>query len=210
MYIPTFTAIDEMASRAFVDEIGSGWLVTNRSDAPPAATLMPILWRDDTVVAHMAKANPHWREIIDGQPALLIVGGPEAYVSPSWYASKAEHGKVVPTWNYLAVHLTGLVQVHRDTEWLRDAVTRLTDRHEQPRPEPWRVSDAPADFITGQLAAIIGIELRVESVEGKAKLSQNRSSEDRLGVVRGLRLMADDAGAQAVADAMDQPIDPPG
>ncbi len=106
-------------------------------DGPPAATLMPILWRGDRLVAHMAKANQHWRAITDGMPALVIVTGPEAYISPSWYASKAEHGRVVPTWNYLAVHLTGTVFVRRDPAWLLASVTDLTDRHEHDRIEPW-------------------------------------------------------------------------
>ncbi|HRE02636.1 MAG TPA: FMN-binding negative transcriptional regulator, partial [Ilumatobacteraceae bacterium] len=177
MYVPSFTAID--------DEQARGWLATNSpdgADSPPAATLMPILWRDDTVIAHMAKANPHWRAITDAAPGLFIVSGPEAYISPSRYASKAEHGKVVPTWNYVAVHLIGTVRIHRDPEWVLNAVTMLTDRHERPRAEPWQVSDAPSDYVEALLNAIVGVEMRVTSVDGKAKLSQNRSATDRAGV----------------------------
>ncbi len=114
------------------------------------------------------------------------MAGPQAYISPSWYAAKAEHGRVVPTWNYSSVHLTGTVTVHDDPEWVRDAVTRLTDRHEQPRAEPWAVTDAPETYVDKNLKAIVGIELTVAKVEAKAKLSQNRSEDDQAGVVAGL------------------------
>jgi transcriptional regulator len=115
MYTPPFNrADDEEGLRAFVAHMRSGWLVTNGQDAAPSATFLPVLWRADRVIAHFAKANPHWREISLDTQALVIVTGPEAYVSPSWYATKAEHGKVVPTWNYSAVHLTGLARVHED------------------------------------------------------------------------------------------------
>jgi transcriptional regulator len=183
-----------------------GWLVTSRAGAAPAASFLPVLWRADTVVAHLAKANPHWREIEDDTPALLIVTGPDAYVSPSWYATKAEHGKVVPTWNYSAVHLTGRARVHHEPEWLRAAVRDLTDHHESPREKPWHVSDAPETYIEGQLRGIVGVELTVTGVEGKAKLSQNRSAADRNGVIDGLR--ADGRpGDLAVADSMAAVLD---
>jgi len=208
MYVPAFNAIDERAARGFVDEVASGWLVTGSPDGPPAATLMPIMWHDDTIVAHMAKANRHWRAIADGTPGLIIVSGPEAFISPSWYPAKAEHGKVVPTWNYVAVHLTGTVRVHHEPDWLLDAVTRLTDRHEQQMATRWRVSDAPDDYVAGQLKAIVGIEMRVEQVDGKAKLSQNRSTADQAGVVEGLRA-TDGAAAAWMADAIQANLDAP-
>jgi len=116
-------------------------------------------------------------------------------VSPSSYPSKARHGRVVPTWNYSAVHLTGRVTVHDDVTWLRDLVTRLTDRHEHGRPDPWAVTDAPAKYVDGQLRAIVGIELVVERVEAKAKLSQNRDAEDRAGVLSFLELEAPQVAA---------------
>ena len=197
---------DETQLRGFVADVRVGWLVTSRPGEAPAASFLPVVWHADTVVAHLAKANPHWREIEDGAPALLIVTGPDAYVSPSWYAAKAEHGKVVPTWNYSAVHLTGTVRLHHDQEWLRRAVTGLTDEHEGRRDQPWQVDDAPAPFVEGQLHGIVGLELTVTKVEGKAKLSQNRSDADRAGVVEGLR--ADGRpGDLAVADAMAASLD---
>ncbi|KAA1400100.1 FMN-binding negative transcriptional regulator [Aeromicrobium ginsengisoli] len=203
MYVPHFNAMDDPNDiRAFVESIGSAELVTVGADGTPVATLLPILWSPDggTVVAHMARANGHWRQITEGSRCLAIIAGPQAYISPSWYAAKAEHGRVVPTWNYSAVHLTGTVRVHDDPEWVRDAVTRLTDRHEQRRAQPWAVTDAPEPYVDKNLKAIVGLELAVERVEAKAKLSQNRSDADRAGVVAGLRA---EGGDPAVADAMD-------
>ena len=155
-------------------------------DGLPDATFLPVLWEGDRLVGHLARANAHWRRIVDGSPALAIVTGPDAYVSPGWYATKAEHGKVVPTWNYSVVHLRGSVVVHDDAEWVRSLVTRLTDRHESSRSTPWAVSDAPSDYIDKNLRPIVGVEVVVTSVEAKAKLSQNRSEEDRAGVAAGL------------------------
>ena len=184
-----------------VADVGTAQLVTVGADGFPLATLLPVIWRDGTVRAHMARANEHWRQIGDATPALLVVTGPQAYVSPSWYASKAEHGRVVPTWNYTAVHLTGRARVHEDAAWLRDAVDELVEHHEAGRARPWRSTDAPGRFVEGQLRAVVGIEVSVERVEAKAKLSQNRSAADREGVVRGLRA-EDSAGAAAVAEQM--------
>jgi transcriptional regulator len=160
--------------------------VTVGEDGLPDATFLPVLWEGDRLVGHVARANAHWRRIVDGSPALAIVTGPDTYVSPSWYATKAEHGKVVPTWNYSVVHLRGRVVVHDDPEWVRGLVSRLTDRHESDRDERWHVTDAPDDYIAKNLRPIVGVELVVESVEAKAKLSQNRSDEDRAGVAAGL------------------------
>lgn len=203
MYIPHFNTMDDPDDiRMFVESVGSAELVTVGPDGTPLATLLPILWSADggTVIAHMARANAHWREISDGTRCLAIVGGPQAYISPSWYAAKAEHGRVVPTWNYSAVHLTGTVRVHDDPAWVREAVTSLTDHHEGRRERPWAVTDAPETYVDKNLKAIVGLELTVERVEAKAKLSQNRSDADRAGVVAGLRA---EGGDPAVADAMD-------
>jgi transcriptional regulator len=202
VYTPPFNREDnEDELRRLVADVRAGWLVTSRRDAAPSATYLPIMWRDDRVIAHFAKANPHWREIEGETPALIIVTGPDAYVTPAWYAAKAEHGKVVPTWNYSAVHLTGLARIHEDPEWLRMAVEELTDEHEGAREQPWDVTDAPESYIDGQLRGIIGVELSVTQVEGKAKLSQNRSQADREGVVTGLR-QSTRPGEQEVAAQM--------
>lgn len=203
MYVPAFTSVDLDAARSMVADIATGWLVTGSADASPAATLMPILWHDDRIIAHMAKANPHWRSIAEGMPALIIVTGPQAYVSPSWYPAKAEHGRVVPTWNYTAVHLIGRVYLRHDAEWKLRAVSSLTDRHESSREHPWHVTDAPDDYIATQLNAIVGIEMLIDSVEAKAKLSQNRSTADQQGVIDNLRNEpAQNSGPAEIADAM--------
>jgi transcriptional regulator len=204
MYVPRFNALDDADElRALVDSVGSAQLVTVGADGYPLATLLPVIWDDSRLVMHMARANQHWKAIADGAPALAVVTGPEAYVSPAWYASKAEHGRVVPTWNYSAVQFTGRVRVHQESDWLREAVTRLTDLHEGRRDAPWAVADAPATYVEKQLRAIVGIELEIRTVEGKAKLSQNRSEEDRAGVVAGL--LSEGGGREhQVAQEMEQ------
>ena len=203
MYVPRFNALtDETEVRRLVATVGAGELITGGADGYPLATRLPLVWEGDRVLLHMALANPHWRSVEPGTPALLVVTGPEAYISPSYYATKAEHGRVVPTWNYSAVHLTGRLTVHTDAAWLRAQVGLLTDTMESGRTEPWAVEDAPASYVDQMLKAIVGLELGVERVEGKAKLSQNRSDADRAGVVAGLRATGR-ARDVAVAEAME-------
>ena len=202
MYVPRFNALDDRDELVrLVAAVGVAQLVTVSADGRPEATLLPLLWDNDRLVFHLARANPHWRSIRPGAPALAVVTGPDAYVSPAWYPSKAEHGRVVPTWNYSAVHFTGTVEVHEDPAWLLDAVTRLTDVHERPRVEPWAVADAPRPYLEKQLRAIVGVEFRIEQIEAKAKLSQNRDDGDVAGVVAGLRREGG-AREQAIAAAM--------
>jgi transcriptional regulator len=203
MYVPRPNVMSgEAEMRALVAAVSAAELITTGPDGYPLATLLPIIWRaDDTVIAHMARANPHWKAIAGDSPVLLVCDGPDAYISPSWYPAKAEHGRVVPTWNYTSVHLTGRVTVHDDPAGVRDAVTELVGQHERSRGQPWHVTDAPAEYIDGQLRAIVGLSIRVERVEGKAKLSQNRSEADQRGVIDGLR--AEPArGSADVADEM--------
>ena len=153
-----------------------------------------------TLRGHMARANPQWRTLGDS-PALAIFQGPSAYVSPTWYATKRDTGRVVPTWNYAVVHAHGPVRVIHDRDWLREFVTRLTIRHEAGRHDPWQVSDAPADYIDTQLAAIVGIEMPIARLEGKWKVSQNRPAVDRAGVAEGL---LQEGGDSAVAELVRQ------
>jgi transcriptional regulator len=153
------------------------------------------------LLGHIAIANDQWKTAQPRAQALAIVHGPQAYISPSWYEAKARHGRVVPTWNYEAVHLTGAVTFHQDPEWLRHFVTRLTRRHEGGREHPWAPSDAPPEYIDGQLRAIVGVELTITAIEAKQKLSQNRSELDREGVVAGLR-GEPGQGPAAIAAAM--------
>lgn len=172
----------------------------------PEATHLPLMLDagegpHGTLYGHVAKANPHWQGLAAAGVARAIFPGPEAYVSPSLYVSKAEHGRVVPTWNYVAVHAIGPVEVIEDAQRLHAIVSRLTDRHEAARPGPWAVADAPEPFVAGQLKGIIGVALRIETLIGKRKLSQNRSEADRAGVLAGLSA-SDDAADRAVAEAM--------
>lgn len=139
------------------------------------------------LVGHVARANPQWRTTPEGSAALAIVLGPDAYVTPSWYPSKRETGRVVPTWNYVAIHAHGTVHFFEERERLLDVVTRLTERHEHARPRPWKVADAPPDYLDGMLKGIVGVELTITRIEGKWKASQNRGEPDRRGVEEGLR-----------------------
>jgi transcriptional regulator len=186
VYVPHFNQMDESDVPAFLDSVATAELVTVGADGYPTATLMPFLRDGDRLLMHMARGNPHWQAIEPGTPALAVVAGAQAYISPAWYATKQEHGRVVPTWNYSAVHVSGRVTAHHEASWLRDVVERLTDRHEAGRPARWSVDDAPADYVEKQLRAIVGIELAIERVEAKAKLSQNRSTGDKAGVIDGL------------------------
>ena len=170
------------------------------------ANHLPLLVAPDpapkgSLRGHVARANPLWRQLPEGE-VLAVFQGPQAYVTPSWYPSKREHGKVVPTWNYAVVHVRGPLVVHDDREWLRDLVSRLTLSQEAGRSQPWGVGDAPAEYIDRMLEAIVGIEIPVTSIEGKWKVSQNRVQADRDGVAAGLRGRGD-AEAQSMARLVD-------
>jgi transcriptional regulator len=196
MYIPRHFALEDLDEIAgIVSMVGTADIVTVAPDGSPQTSLLPVLW-DRTpsdrgeygrVIAHAAIMNEQFTRVDDGARALAIVRGEQAYVSPSWYASKTEHGRVVPTWNYSAVHLSGTIELIPDPDRLLEIVTMLTSVHESHRPDPWAVSDAPEAFITGQLKAIVGVIVHVDRVEAKVKQSQNRSEIDQQGVVEGLR-----------------------
>ena len=170
-------------------ETGLSTLVTATAGGLVATPLPMILDEAEgergVLYGHLARANPQWTCPPLGE-ALVIFAGPNAYVSPSWYAAKQEHGKVVPTWNYVAVHAYGPVEFFDDAERLHAIVTRLTDRHERARQQPWAVTDAPASFIRSQLKGIVGVRMPIVRVEGKRKMSQNRPEADRQGVADGL------------------------
>ncbi len=147
---------------------------------------------------HLAKANPQWKTPAIGE-AMVIFSGPEAYVTPSWYETKREHGKVVPTWNYVAVHAYGPAEFYEDEGRLLDLVSRLTDLHESRRAEPWAVADAPEPFVSAQLRGIVGLRLPISRLEGKRKMSQNRGAADRAGVAAGLAASEDPSDRAAGA-----------
>ena len=151
-----------------------------------------------TLVGHVARANPVWQSFSSTVNSIIIFQGAEAYITPSWYPSKHEHGKAVPTWNYAVVHAHGMPRVVDDREWLLQQLTRLTDVHEAGQALPWKVSDAPPDFIESLLDVIVGIEIPIDKLVGKWKVSQNRPEPDKLGVVAGL-LSRDDAPSRDMA-----------
>ena len=154
-----------------------------------------------TLRGHVARANPLWHEARADVDALVVFQGPQAYVSPSLYPSKAATGKVVPTWNYVTVQARGKLRAVDDPAWVRDIVERLTQTHEAPRVAPWAVSDAPADYVDTMLRAIVGIEIELSALQGKWKVSQNRSQADRQGVAHGLNQQAQ-ASANSQTAAM--------
>jgi len=201
MYVPAHFAAEDAEVRELLTHHGAADLVTAAASGL-TATLLPFVY-DPTVgkhgalLGHLARSNDQWRQQVIGE-ALVIVRGPDAYVSPSWYASKAEHGRVVPTWNYVTAHVYGQLVIHDDPEWVDALVRQLTARHEADSPRPWSVDDAPAAFIAGQLRAIVGVELVISRVDAKAKLSQNRSTADIAGVIAGLEARGDRATADAV------------
>jgi len=156
-----------------------------------------------TLKAHLARANSQWRDHDASIDALVIFQGVERYITPSWYAAKAETGKVVPTWNYVMVQASGPLRVIENREWLRTQITALTEAHEQSRPEPWAVTDAPAAFVEAQMKGIVGIEIQIARIEGKWKVSQNRSDTDRHGVVEGLRAIGDEESSE-MADLVEK------
>ncbi|MEU0495849.1 FMN-binding negative transcriptional regulator [Mycobacterium sp. NPDC006124] len=199
MYVPAHFSADDEAVHELLSRNAAADLVTAGKDGLEA-TMLPFLYDRERGVlqGHFARNNDHWRRA-DGVAGLVIVRGPDSYVTPSWYASKAEHGRVVPTWNYVVAHVHGTVTIHDDADWLGDLVRRLTDHHEGRRAVPWSVDDAPARFVEGQLRAIVGVEVAISRIEAKFKLSQNRPDADIDGVVAGLRREGDARGADAVA-----------
>lgn len=196
MYTPRAFALDDLPElQQLIRHTRLAQLVTFGEHGLQASHLPLLLNPDEgpngTLYGHLAKANRQWQDLQNGSEALVIFAGAEAYVSPGFYPAKAEHGKVVPTWNYLAVHAYGQAEVFTDAERLLTLVSALTDRHESERAQPWKVSDAPADYIDGMLKAIVGFALPIQRLQGKRKLSQNRSAADIAGVREGLAASVD-------------------
>lgn len=186
MYLPpTFREDRRDVMEALIAAHPLATLVTHGSSGL-LANLIPMQIADGMLRAHLARANPQLDDLREGGEVLAVFQGPQAYVSPGWYASKAEHGRVVPTWNFLMVQVRGVPRVSEDADWLRAQVTALTDRHEAGRPAPWAVTDAPERFLDAQLRAIVGVELPLDGMAGKWKASQNRPGPDRAGVIAGL------------------------
>jgi transcriptional regulator len=208
MYLPShFEESRAEVLHALIRAQPLGLLVT-QSDAGLQANTVPFLLDPDPaggpgiLRAHVARANPLWRETRTDAETLVVFQGPQAYVSPGWYPSKAEHGKVVPTWNYVMVQARGTLRAIDDAAWVRAFVTRLTAHHEAVQAKPWAVADAPADFIETMTRAIVGIEITLSALTGKWKVSQNRSAADRAGVASGLRAVGQNDAAAAVEEGI--------
>ena len=191
MYVPRAFAVDDIQIlHQQMQASPLPVLVTHTSQGLHASHVPLLLDPDEgpygTLNGHLARANPHGKALAQGTETLVIFAGEQAYISPSFYPSKAEHGKTVPTWNYLAVHAYGTAEVFEDGERLLALVSRLSSKHEAGRPAPWAVSDAPGDYIDSMLKAIVGFRLPITRLEGKRKLSQNRDAADQAGVRQGL------------------------
>ncbi len=174
-----------------------GLLISNGPDGM-IADLVPFVLDGNRLLAHVARANPQIKALASSSECLVVFQGPEAYISPSWYATKAETGQVVPTWNYAVVQVYGKPIIRDDVEWLRAQVEQLTNANEASFAEPWEVSDSPDDYVQAQLKGIVGIEIKISRLEGKWKMSQNKSEADRATVVRGLNSVGEVETANAV------------
>jgi transcriptional regulator len=199
MYIPRHFSVTDEIAQEFLRKTSSGHLVTN-TEAGLLATFIPVHFRPSTnsLIGHLARGNEQWSKP-SIKESLFIATSIDSYISPTWYASKKEHGKVVPTWDYMMAHIYGELSIHDDVEWLRSAVSELTDSFEGSRPKPWKLADAPEDYVAGQLRAIVGVELKVNRLEVSFKMSQNKTKEDLDGVIAGLR----SDGKTSVADLVE-------
>ena len=208
MYVPSHFKEERVpVLHAAIQRAGLATLVTVGPDGLDASHVPMLLDREagplGTLYGHVARANPQWRGASPDLQALALFQGPDAYITPSWYATKQQTGEVVPTWNYVAIHARGRVRFFDDAARLLPLVTKLTEIHEASRAEPWAVRDAPEKYIRELLAAIVGFELPIERLEGKWKMSQNRSAEDRAGVANGLAREGGAAGAAVAAELRD-------
>jgi transcriptional regulator len=202
---PAFRMDDREEMAALIATRHFATLIVSSEAGPVAAHIPMILRRDDAgqpvaIEGHVARGNPIAALAATPVRALAIFSGADAYVTPSLYLSKREHGKVVPTWNYMAVHISGTLETFNDATALRDQVSEITDMMEQPAAVPWKVSDAPDDYIAKMLNAITGVRLKIDAMEGVAKLSQNRSEGDRTGVLNGFQHSTDHAARQLAAE----------
>jgi transcriptional regulator len=200
---PHFRDDTRVAQHALIRTHPLGLLITNGAAglvANPVPFQLDETGAYGTLRAHLARANPQWQALADAEECLSVFQGPQGYVTPGWYASKREHGRVVPTWNYATVHAWGRPRVIEDADWLRRQIADLTALREAPRVAPWTVDDAPAPFVAAQLRAIVGIEIPITRIAGKWKMSQNRPEADRAGVIAGMRAEGETILADMVAE----------
>lgn len=204
MYLPKHMRADELETISLLSGLRAADLITPTADGL-YATFLPLVHEPGggefgRLLGHVARKNDHWRLQPSGE-SLVIAHGPDAYITPSWYATKTTTGKVVPTWNYITAHIHGELIVHDDPVWLEALVRALTERHESARDAPWSVDDAPRPYVDAQLKAIVGLELRISRIQAKAKLEQGEPRADIDGVVAGLRASGDHDSADAMSRA---------
>jgi transcriptional regulator len=209
VYVPEYFKPDDASVRQLLLHHGAVDLVTATPDGL-RATMLPMIYVETdgptpdapqgVLRGHFARKNDHWKQPVVGE-AMAIIRGVDGYITPSWYETKREHGRVVPTWNYITAHVYGALHVHDDPGWVERNVRALTAKHEAERRPQWHVDDAPGSFVTGQLRAIVGVELVISRIDAKYKLSQNRSDEDIAGVISGLEAEHRTSMADAVRSA---------
>lgn len=207
MYIPKqFVEQNKEELHRIIRENALAALITKNNEGFQANHI-PFLIDPDggsngTLIAHVARASHVWTDVKDGEKVLVVFQGVEGYISPSWYPGKQETHRRVPTWNYEVVHAHGEIYIHDDEKFLRGVLARLTRQHEATQPTPWKMTDAPADYIAEQLKSIVGIEIKINKLEGKRKLNQHHEKKDRDGAVRGLESQGNTGLAQAMRDAV--------
>ncbi|MEP6637952.1 MAG: FMN-binding negative transcriptional regulator [Chloroflexota bacterium] len=208
MYVPAHFKPDDAEILELLRNLGASNLITATAEGL-MATMLPLVYDEPesrpglgawgALLGHVARNNRQWQVPASGE-ALVIAQGPDAYISPAWYATKREHGRVVPTWNYITAHIHGRLVIHDDPAWVERNVRRLTEQHERGAAIPWSVDDAPEPYIAGQLRAIVGVEVVIDRVEGKVKLSQNRSDADIAGAIDGLEARGEHEVSKAMRD----------
>lgn len=212
MYIPKHHRQPDLsATQALIEDYPLGAWVVQASEGLVANHVPFLLDRSrgphGTLLGHVSRANPVWRQLQDGTPSVVMFQGPQSYITPGWYPGKAAHGEVVPTWNYVVAHAHGVPRAVDDAQWLREFLMRLTATHEAAQAVPWAMTDAPAAFVDKLLRAVVGIEIPIDRLEGKLKASQDEAIPDRLGTVRGLQALGN-ANASAMASLVQAALAP--
>ncbi|CAG9182693.1 FMN-binding negative transcriptional regulator [Cupriavidus pampae] len=207
MYVPAHFEVPNVEDlHRLMREFPFAILMTNGKNGLDANHLPfeldPAAGKQGVLLAHVARNNPVWQDVKSGDDVLVVFRAEDAYISPNWYPSKQEAHKVVPTWNYRVVHAHGKITIRDDERYVRGVVAKLTRTHEASQPKPWKMGDAPADFLDTMLKSIVGIEVEIEQLVGKFKLSQNRELRDKTGAAEGLKAQGDVAMGQAMLDAI--------
>ena len=194
MFQPDHFRVDDLAEMHALMRARPFAALVSMAPSGLYGTHLPTVLKDEgsfgTIECHLARANPHWKDLAKGEEAIMIFQGAEGYITPNWYATKAQTGKAVPTWNYAIVHAYGRPAIMNDKEWLKRHVSELSDQQERDEAHPWKVSDAPESYIDVMLRGIVGFRYEITRLEGKWKMSQNRETQDRLGVIEGLKARA--------------------